>query len=59
MIIAGGGGGMADISSENNPDAMNIFDEMKMTLGEVIPDFDTSGITEERRSSSVLCSQSL
>ena len=59
MIIAGGGGGMADISSENNPDAMNIFDEMKMTLGEVIPDFDTSGITEERRSSSVLYSQSL
>ena len=59
MIIAGGGGGMADISSENNPDAMNIFDEMKMTLGEVIPDFDTTGITEERRSSSVLYSQSL
>ena len=50
LIIAGGGGGMADISSENNPDAINIFDDNKMILAEVVPDFDTILITKDTRS---------
>ena len=49
VIIAGGGGGMADISSDNNPDAITIFDNEKMKLSEVVPDFDNSGITAETR----------
>ena len=49
VIIAGGGGGMADISSDNNPDAITIFDDEKMKLSEVVPDFDNSGITAETR----------
>ena len=49
VIIAGGGGGMADISSDNIPDAINIFDDEKMKLFEVVPEFDNSGITAETR----------
>ena len=40
---------MADISSDNNPDAITIYDEEKMKLSEVVPDFDNSGITAETR----------
>ena len=47
LIIAGGGGGMADISSDNNPDATTIFDQDMMKLSEVVPDMDHNGITTE------------
>ena len=40
---------MADISSDNNPDATTIFNQDMMKLSEVVLDMDHNGITTETR----------
>ena len=46
VIIAGGGGGMADISSDNNPDAITIFDDEKMKL--LKEDMEVDGMIQQQ-----------